>query len=123
MSQLIQATADFVEKDEDTDSHIITSANFGFGHGIVNTCCMHQTQGAEDGGISLKRFVEVEGKLDIEGYPKLKTGTLFDMCEELSMFSQDGVRYVVGPCNARGDTEIQFVNALQGILGKPHHPV
>jgi hypothetical protein len=91
MSQLIQATAEFVEKDEDMDSHIITSANFGLGQSI-NTCCMYQTQGVEGGGKALKSFIEVKERMEPEGFPRLKTGTLNDMCEELSMFTQDGVR-------------------------------
>jgi FAD/FMN-containing dehydrogenase len=95
ISQLIQATVDFVKNDEDIDSHVITSANFGFGQGIMNTVCMYQTQGVENGGLALKRFVEVEGRVEIEGYPKLKMGTHIEMCNEISSFVQVGIRYVV----------------------------
>ncbi|KAF2826167.1 FAD-binding domain-containing protein [Ophiobolus disseminans] len=86
--ELVEATVDFVHHENDEDTHIITSAGYGFGHNIA-TCCMYQTQGVEKSP-SMQRFTSVPGM--IESHSNLRTSTHVEFCKELSDFTKDNVR-------------------------------
>lgn len=86
--QLIEATVDFVQKETDEDTHIMSSTGFAFGNHVV-TCCMYHTKGVEKAP-ALQRFASLPNQ--IEGYGSLRTSTHIDFCNELSKFTSDGVR-------------------------------
>jgi hypothetical protein len=87
---LMQSTVDFVKDEVDEDTHIMSSTGYAFGHHVV-TCCMYQTQGVEKAP-SLQRFTSLPNQ--IEQYGSMRTDTHIGFCNELSKFTNDGVRYV-----------------------------
>jgi FAD/FMN-containing dehydrogenase len=89
-NQLAEATVHLVENENDEDTHIMSSAGYGFGHRVV-TCCMYNTKGVENPP-SLQPFTSLPGRIDQHG--SLRTGTHMEFCDELSKFTQDGVRCV-----------------------------
>jgi hypothetical protein len=93
-SRLAEATVEFACSETDEDTHVIASAGFGYGQRVV-TCCLYHTQGVEE-PVALRRFTGIEGR--VEGYGSLRTGTHMQFCDELSKFTQDGVRYVSWIC-------------------------
>lgn len=88
---LIEATVDFVENEVDEDTHVMSSAGYGFGQDVC-TCCVYHLKGDKEAP-ALKRFTELPGL--VEGYASLRMGRHVDFCEELSGFTKDGVRYVI----------------------------
>lgn len=86
--KLAEATVDFAFNETDEDTHIISSAGYGFGQDVA-TCCMYQTQGVENGP-SLQRFISVPGM--IESHSNLRTSTHIEFCNELCSFTKDNVR-------------------------------
>jgi hypothetical protein len=87
-SQLAEATVDFVKNETDEDTHIMSSAGYGYGHRVV-TCCLYHTKG-EENPPSLQPFTSLPGRIEQHG--TLRTGTHMNFCDELSKFTQDGVR-------------------------------
>jgi hypothetical protein len=89
-SKLAEATVDFVKNETDEDTHIMSSAGYGYGHRVV-TCCLYHTKGLEEPP-ALQPFTSLPGR--IEQHSTLRTGTHMEKCEELSNFTKDGVRCV-----------------------------
>lgn len=89
--ELIEATVDFVNNETDEDTHIMSSAGFGFGQDVC-TCCMYHLKG-ETEAPALKRFRSLPGF--VEPYSTLRTGNHMNFCDELSKFTQDGIRYAL----------------------------
>jgi len=86
--QLIEATVDFVNNETDEDTHIMSSAGYGFGQDVC-TCCMYHLKGDKEAP-ALQRFRSLPGF--IEGYSTLRMGDHMNFCDELSKFTQDGIR-------------------------------
>ncbi|KAF1978286.1 FAD-binding domain-containing protein [Bimuria novae-zelandiae CBS 107.79] len=86
--QLIEATVDFVNNETDEDTHIMSSAGYGFGQDVC-TCCMYHLKGDTEAP-ALQRFRSLPGL--VEGYSTLRTGNHMNFCDELSKFTQDGIR-------------------------------
>jgi hypothetical protein len=86
--QLIDASVDFVQNEEDLDTHLMSSTGYAFGQHVV-TCCMYQTQGQENPP-SLQRFTSLPDQ--IEQYGSMRTASHIEFCNELSNFTKDGVR-------------------------------
>lgn len=86
--QLIEATVDFVNNETDEDTHVMSSAGYGFGQDVT-TCCMYHLNGDKEAP-ALQRFRSLPGM--VEGYSTLRTSDHMNFCEELSKFTQDGVR-------------------------------
>lgn len=89
-SQLLQRACDFVHNETDEDTHIMCSIGYGFGHQAV-TCVMYHTQGKENPP-ALQRFTTMEPQ--IKQMCTMRTSTHLGFCEELSKFSNDGLRLV-----------------------------
>lgn len=89
-SQLLQRACDFVHNETDEDTHIMCSIGYGFGHQAV-TCVMYHTQGKENPP-ALQRFTSMEPQ--IKQMCTMRTSTHLGFCEELSKFSNDGLRLV-----------------------------
>jgi hypothetical protein len=88
--KLAEATVEFCFNEDDEDTHVISSAGYGFGQSVA-TCCMYQTQGLEQSP-SLQRFTSVPGMID--SHSNLRTSTHIEFCKELSSFTKDNVRLV-----------------------------
>jgi hypothetical protein len=108
-SQLAEATVHLVENETDEDTHVMSSAGYGFGHRVV-TCCMYHTKGVQNPQ-SLQPFTSLPGRIEQHG--SLRTGTHMEFCDELSKFTQDGVRWVgnpftfIGCANGLGPSTLQ----------------
>jgi FAD/FMN-containing dehydrogenase len=89
-TQLAEATVNFVGNESDEDTHIMSSAGYGFGHRVV-TCCMYHTKEVEN-PLALQPFTSLPGRIEQHG--SLRIGTHMEFCDELSSFTQDGVRCV-----------------------------
>lgn len=87
-SQLARAACDFALNERDQNTHVMASAGYGFGHQAV-TCVMYHTQGKENAP-SLERFTSMEPQ--IKQMSTMRTSTHLGFCNELSKFSQDGLR-------------------------------
>lgn len=107
--QLIQTTVDFVLNEKDEDTHIMSSAGFGFGQ-QVTTCCMYHTEGQENAP-SLEGFTSLPGKID--AYSTLRTATPIAFCDELSKFTADGVRTFYATLTIKPD--VPLMKELYGI--------
>ncbi|KAF1992666.1 FAD-binding domain-containing protein [Amniculicola lignicola CBS 123094] len=100
--QLIEATVDFVNNETDEDTHIMSSAGYGFGHDVC-TCCMYHLKGDKEAP-ALKRFTTLPGA--IEGYGTLRTGDHMNFCDELSKFTQDGIRSFYATLTIKADVAL-----------------
>ncbi|KAF2114939.1 hypothetical protein BDV96DRAFT_600098 [Lophiotrema nucula] len=101
-TQLIQATVDFVLNETDLDTHLMSSTGYGMGQHIV-TCCMYHTKGRENPP-SLQPFTSLPDQ--IKDYSSLRTATQIEFCNELSNFTQDGVRSFYATCTIRPDVAL-----------------
>jgi FAD/FMN-containing dehydrogenase len=86
--QLIETTVDFVNNEIDEDTHVMSSAGYGFGQDVC-TCCMYSTKG-EKQAPALQPFRSLPGL--VEPYSTLRSGDHMNFCDELSKFTEDGVR-------------------------------
>ncbi|KAJ4363413.1 hypothetical protein N0V83_009706 [Neocucurbitaria cava] len=111
---LVKATVDFVDNESDEDTHIMSSAGYGFGHQVV-TCCMYQTKGVENAA-SLQRFTSLPSQIKEHG--SLRSSTHIDFCNELSKFTKDGVRSFYATLTIRPDVSLMLAvhQAWQGTL-------
>jgi FAD/FMN-containing dehydrogenase len=86
--QLLEATVEFVNNATDEDTHIMSSAGYGFGQDVC-TCCMYHLKGDKEAP-ALEPFRSLPGFF--ESYSTLRTGDHMNFCNELSNFTQDGIR-------------------------------
>ncbi|KAH5563420.1 hypothetical protein HBI26_180750 [Parastagonospora nodorum] len=118
-SQLAEATVNFVNNESDEDTHIMSSAGYGYGHRVV-TCCLYHTKGMENPP-SLQPFTSLSGRIEQHG--TLRTGTHMQFCDELSKFTQDGVRSFYATITVKPDVSLmkgihdKWVEVLEALKG------
>ncbi|GAB1315262.1 Bifunctional solanapyrone synthase [Madurella fahalii] len=113
-SELLRNACEFVHNETDEDAHIMCSAGYGFGHQAV-TCVMYHTQGKPNPP-SLQRFTAVQPQ--IEQMCSMRTSTHLEFCEELSKFSNDGMRQYWASVTIKPDIALieTFYNKWQETL-------
>lgn len=87
-SQLLHHAYEFIQNETDVNTHIMCSIGYGFGHQAAS-CVMYHTQGEENPS-SLRRFTALEPQ--IKQLCTMRTSTHLEFTEELSRFSNDGLR-------------------------------
>ncbi|KAH7318407.1 hypothetical protein B0I35DRAFT_460820 [Stachybotrys elegans] len=85
---LMQRACDFVFQDMDPNTHVMCSAGYGYGHQGA-TCVMYHTLG-DSGSPSLQPFITLEPQ--IKDMSTMRVSTHSSFSDELSNFSQNGVR-------------------------------
>jgi hypothetical protein len=111
-SQLARAACDFALNEKDQHAHVMASAGYGFGHQAV-TCVMYHVQGKENPP-SLERFTTM--KPQIKQMSTMRTSTHLEFCNELSNFSQDGLRLANHP-----SWQVIRLTYAQTVLGFNHY--
>ncbi|KAK8098735.1 FAD-binding domain-containing protein [Apiospora kogelbergensis] len=85
---LLERACDFVNNETDSDTHVMCSAGYGFGHQAA-TCIMYHTRGIENAP-SLQRFTSLGPQ--IEQMNTMRVSTQLGFSEELAKFSTSGKR-------------------------------
>ncbi|KAH8783139.1 hypothetical protein F5883DRAFT_625605 [Diaporthe sp. PMI_573] len=115
-SQLARAACDFALNEKDQHAHVMASAGYGFGHQAL-TCVMYHVQGKENPP-SLERFTTMEPQ--IKQMSTMRTSTHLEFCNELSNFSQDGLRQYWASITIKPDVPLmeEFYQRWQETLAK-----
>ncbi|KAK8085467.1 FAD-binding domain-containing protein [Apiospora hydei] len=86
--QLLERACEFVNNEADSDTHIMCSTGYGFGH-QVTTCVMYHTRGIENPP-SLQRFTSLEPQ--IKQLKTMRTASQLEFAGELAKFTNSGKR-------------------------------